>query len=126
MNIKDNIFHNKVIGKNRYLLSKDKYSWIWTYGSKESSVDNICKKTNNREYYTSFLSMLPNVFEKRFRAHMTKFTRKSILKAISDAYRDILDISSTLDKVTWRVLDRGDYCPTCDGEIKKGKKQCLG
>ena len=122
MNIKDNIIYNKVIGKNRYLLSKDKYSWIWTYGSKESSVDNLCKNQSNREYYTSFQSMLPNVFEKRFRANMTKFTRKSILKAISDAYRDILDISSTLDKVTWGVLDRGDYCPKCDGEIKKGKR----
>jgi len=126
MNIKDNIFYNKVLGKNRYLLSKDKYSWVWTYGSKESSVDNLCKNKNNREYYTSFRSMLLNVFEKRFKAHMTKFTLKGVQKALREAYRDILDVSSTLDKVTWGVLDRGDYCPTCDGEIKKGKKQCLG
>tara|TARA_R100001244_G_scaffold43205_1_gene38793 strand:+ start:988 stop:1368 length:381 start_codon:yes stop_codon:yes gene_type:complete len=126
MNIKDNIFYNKVIGKNRYLLSKDKYSWVWLYGSKESSVDNIYKNTNNRYYYTTIQSLLTNVFEKRFKSHMTKFTLKSILKALREAYRDILDVSSTLDKVTWGVLDRGDYCPTCDGEIKKGKKQCLG
>ena len=122
MSERENIFYDKIIGQRRCLFTKDSHNWIWMHGPKDSSIDTIMKNTGNKFFYTSIESMLTNLLEKRFRAHVTRLTIGNFRKSLKTAYRDIISIAKKLDSVSWGTLDRGDYCPNCNERIKKGDK----
>ena len=122
MSERENIFYDKIIDQRRCLFTKDSHNWIWMHGPKDSSIDTIMKNTGNKFFYTSIESMLTNLLEKRFRAHVTRLTIGNFRKSLKTAYRDIISIAKKLDSVSWGTLDRGDYCPNCNERIKKGDK----
>ena len=120
MGEKSNIFYDKIMDGRRYLFTKDSHNWIWIHGPKDSSIDTILRNSNNKFFYTSIESMLKNLLEKRFRAHVTRLTIGNFRKSLKKAHRDVIGVAKALDAVSWGVLDRGDYCPKCNEPIKKG------
>jgi hypothetical protein len=113
----DNIFYNVVMEDKRYIMTKDKYNWIWVYGDKDAPLENIIKSPT-ASFYTSIESMFVNLLEKRFRNHVVEFTPKNFKKALKTALAEVRQLGDALDKVNWDVLGRGDYCPTCGDKMK--------
>jgi hypothetical protein len=105
------IIYNKIVGKTRGVLSKDKRNWIWKSGNKKCSEEYVLK--SQASYFQSFESLLINIFEKRFREHVIEFNPKALRIALTRAMKDVRKIGADLDKVTWDKIKRGDYCPKC-------------
>ena len=113
----ENIFYDVVMEDKRYIMTKDKYNWVWVYGHKDAPLENIIK-SSTASFYTSIESMFVNLLEKRFRSHVVEFTPKNFKKALRAAFTEVRQLGSALDKVNWEVLGRGDYCPTCNSKKK--------
>jgi hypothetical protein len=106
----------------RYIMTKDKYNWIWVYGQKDMPLDNIMRASTG-SFYTSIESMFVNLLETRFRNHVVGFTDKNFRKALKTAFAEVRQLGDALDKVNWNTLCRGDYCPTCSSKIKNSKEK---
>ena len=114
----NNIFYDKIEKDKRYIMTKNARNWIWTHGPKDSTIDSILR-SNNTCYYTSIESMLVNLFEKRFREHVTDLTSKNIRKSLTEAFTDVRLIGKELDAITWDKIKRGDYCKYCNRKKEK-------
>ena len=117
----ENIFYDVVMQDKRYIMTKDKYNWIWVYGDKDAPLKSIIK-SQTASFYTSIESMFVNLLEKRFRDHVVEFTPKNFKKALRMAFTEVRQLGDALDKINWEVLRRGDYCPTCQDRISNAKK----
>ena len=93
MGERSNIFYDKIIDERRCLFTKDSYNWIWMHGPKDSSIDTILRNSNNKFFYTSIESMLKNLLEKRFRAHVTRLTIGNFRKSLKKAHRDVIGVA---------------------------------
>ena len=115
------ILYDRIEGDNRYIMTKDRHNWIWTWGNKEAPLKNLL--SNNKTcYYTSIESLFTSVLEKRFKSHVKEFTLKNFKKSLLIAFAEVRRLGKILDKVNWDVLKRGTYCPTC-GDILKEKNE---
>tara|TARA_Y100000310_G_scaffold244617_1_gene249413 strand:+ start:43 stop:411 length:369 start_codon:yes stop_codon:yes gene_type:complete len=119
------VLYVKIRDDRKYVLGKDKLNWVWGNGTLQQTEERILSKKDTC-YYTSMESMLVNLFEKRFREHVTEFTLANFKESLSKAEQEIRKIGKKLDEINWGVLDRGAYCPKCNStirEIHNGTKQ---
>jgi hypothetical protein len=108
----DNIFYDTTINDKRYVFTKDKRNWIWVEGHKDASLETILT-SKSTSYYSSIESMMVNLFETRFRSHVTEFTLGNFKKSLNKAFSDVRRLGKALDEVTWDKIKRGDYCKDC-------------
>lgn len=108
MSFKTNIFYDKTIRGYRHILTKDKWNWVYCYGKEGISIENMLKNENNTFFYTSMRSFLENLFEKRLKSHFTKMEVHEFVKAVNSAYRDVIEMSRELEKITEGMLQRTD------------------
>jgi len=108
----DNIFYDTTINDKRYVFTKDKRNWIWAEGHKDASLETILT-SKSTSYYSSIESMMVNLFETRFRSHVTEFTLGNFKKSLNKAFSDVRRLGKALDEVTWDKIKRGDYCKYC-------------
>tara|TARA_Y100000310_G_C20168316_1_gene572431 strand:- start:34 stop:405 length:372 start_codon:yes stop_codon:yes gene_type:complete len=118
----ENIFYDTIVDDKRYIMTKDKYNWIWVYGNKDVPLENIIK-SQTASFYASIESMLVNLLEKRFRNHVVELTSKNFKKALRTAFTEVRQLGNALDQVNWEVLHRGDYCPKCNSKIENNKEK---
>ena len=114
----ENVILDTVVDGKRYVLRRDKYNWIWMAGSAKLDDKVFFKQTRENSYFTSFEILLRCELRKLIRHGMIHLDTESVLTAHQNALITVSELGGKLDKVSWRCLQRGIYCPKCQSKLK--------
>lgn len=123
MAIQDNIMFDQTTKSVRHIVSKDARNYIYAYGDKDLSLDVILGNENKVHYYSSIVSLVTDVFQKRLKFYFSRVELHNFQIAISSAYKDILDIANSLTEKAAGMITRADYCTKCNKDFKNDKKK---
>tara|TARA_Y100001973_G_C5191890_1_gene331499 strand:- start:1168 stop:1503 length:336 start_codon:yes stop_codon:yes gene_type:complete len=93
------------IGNRRCILTKDEYQWILITGPPDAD-DEYIYKSGKRYFYTKFETFLERFLQKRFRALLTNWDEKRVLKALDMAMEESRELGRLLDEKTQGLIKR--------------------
>ena len=117
MSIATNVIFDKSDEKERHLISRDKYNWIYLVGPKHNTIEQIVALKDNKSYYTSMNSLVLNLLEKKLNKATHVLGTQEIIKAVGMVYQDVLEIAIGVETATEHLLTRGDRCEECNKEL---------
>lgn len=117
MSIATNVIFDKSDKKDRHLISRDKYNWIYLVGPKHNTIEQIVALKDNKWYYTSMQSLVLELFEKRLNKATHVLGTQEIIKAVGMVYQDVVEIAIGVQTATEHLLTRGDRCEECNKEL---------
>jgi hypothetical protein len=93
------------IGNRRCILTKDEYQWILITAPPDAD-DEYVFKNGKRYFYRKFEEFLQRFLQKRFRALLTNWDEKRVMKALDMALKETLEIGQLLDEKTDGLLKK--------------------
>jgi hypothetical protein len=117
MSIATNVIFDKSDEKDRHLISRDKYNWIYLVGPKHNTIEQIVALKDNKLYYTSMKSLVIELFEKRLNKSTHVLGTQEIVKAVNMAYQDVVEVAIGVQTATKHLITRGDRCEECNKEL---------
>jgi len=96
--LKENIIFDKIQGKYRVVVTKDKYNLIVCAKNKTNKDGNPVTLNSlltmdNKDYFTSVEGLLTGVYRKRLKLTINKIDLAHMQKIVNDAYIDVLEIA---------------------------------
>jgi len=92
-------------GNRRCIVTKDEYQWILITAPPDAD-DEYIYKNGKRYYYRKFEEFLQRFIQKRFRALLTNWDEKRVLKALDMALEETREIGQSLDEKTSELLKK--------------------
>ena len=102
--LKENIIFDKIQGKYRVVVTKDKYNLIVCAKNKTNKdgnpvtlnsllKENAPVKVTEKDYFTSVEGLLTGVYRKRLKLTINKIDLAHMQRIVNDAYIDVLEIA---------------------------------
>tara|TARA_R110002012_G_scaffold310755_1_gene519239 strand:+ start:1734 stop:2078 length:345 start_codon:yes stop_codon:yes gene_type:complete len=96
--LKENIIFDKIQGKYRVVVTKDKYNLIVCAKNKTNKDGNPVTLNSlltmdNKDYFTSVEGLLTGVYRKRLKLTINKIDLAHMQRIVNDAYIDVLEIA---------------------------------
>jgi len=101
--LKENILFDKIQGKYRVVITKDKYNLIvcaknkTTKDGKPTTLNSLLTM-KQKDYFTSVEGLLTGVYRKRLRLTINKIDLAHMQKIVNDAYIDVLEIAKGISE----------------------------
>lgn len=103
--LEKNILFDKIQGKYRVVVTKDKYNLVVCSKKKinkngnPTTLDSLLSM-QNKDYFTSVEGLLTGVYKKKLRLTIKKLELTHMQKIVNDAYTDILEIARGISDAT--------------------------